>query len=198
MSSRPAPRDLRASDDDRDRVLAVLAAAVSDGRITQDEFNERTSVACSAKTLGELEALTTDLSDVPLVRLDGGHSISGIFAPARRDGRWVVPEKVAVTAVRSTVEVDFREALLQTSRVLVNVNVVVGRVHLYVPDGVRVQVTGHALLGRTTVGRNVVPAAALQADPDTPVIEVRALVLGGKLEVRTPPKPRRRFRLFAR
>jgi hypothetical protein len=197
MSSRPAPRDLRASDADRDRVLAVLSAAVSDGRITEDEFSERTSVACSAKTLGELAALTADLSDVPLVRLDGGHAISGIFAPARRDGRWVVPEHVTITAVRSTVDVDFRQALLQASRVLVNVTVVVGKVYLHVPDGIRVQVTSRALLGRKSVGRNSAGTAALHASPDTPVIEVRALVLGGKLEVRTPPKPRR-FRLFPR
>lgn len=154
-------------------------------------------MACSAKTLGELEALTADLSEVPLVRLDGGHAISGIFAPARRDGRWVVPETVSVTAVRSTVEVDFRQAILQASRVQVNVTSIVGKVYLYVPDGIRVQVTGRALLGRTTLGRNRGDAAVLHGSPDTPVINVRALVLGGKLEVRTPPKPRR-FRLFPR
>jgi hypothetical protein len=99
--------------------------------------------------------------------------------------------------VRSTVEVDFREALLQTSRVLVNVIVVVGKVYLFVPDGIRVEVTGRALFGRRALGANTAGAAALQAAPHTPVIEVRALVLGGKLEVRTPPKPRR-FRLFPR
>jgi hypothetical protein len=35
------------------------------------------------------------------------------------------------------------------------------------------------------------------AGPDAPVIEVKALVLGGELDVRTPPKSRR-FRLFSR
>jgi Domain of unknown function (DUF1707)/Cell wall-active antibiotics response 4TMS YvqF len=197
MSSRPAPRDLRASDSDRDRVISALSSAFSDGRLTQEEFSERASVACTAKTLGELAALTTDLSQTPLMRLDGGHQISGIFAPARRDGRWVVPETVAVTAVRSTVEVDFRQALLQSSRVIVNVTAIVGKVYLYVPDGIRVEVTGRALLGRTSMGRNSGGAAMLHGSPDTPVLQVRALVLGGKLEVRTPPKPRR-FRLFAR
>jgi hypothetical protein len=77
------------------------------------------------------------------------------------------------------------------------VTTVVGQVHLYVPDGIRVEVTGRALLGRRALGRNVAGAAALQAGPDTPVISVRALVLGGKLEVHTPAKPRR-FRLFPR
>jgi Domain of unknown function (DUF1707)/Cell wall-active antibiotics response 4TMS YvqF len=176
----------------------VLSDAVSDGRITQDEFTERASVACSAKTLGELAGLTADLAEGPLVRLDGGHAISGIFAPARRDGRWVVPATVTVTAVRGTVEVDFTEALLQTSRVLVNVTVVVGRVLLIVPEGIGVRVTGRALLGRRTVGRNTAGAGALAAaDPDAPVIDVRSLIIGGRLEVRTPPRPRR-FRLFPR
>ena len=35
------------------------------------------------------------------------------------------------------------------------------------------------------------------AGPGAPLIEVRALVLGGELAVRTPPKSRR-FRLFSR
>ena len=194
MSSRPAPRDLRASDNDRDRALSVLTAAVSDGRITHDEFAARMSVATTAKTLGELAKLTADLSEDPLVHLDGGHTISGIFGPVRKDGRWVVPETVAVTAVRSTVEVDFREALLQTSRVLMNVIVVFGKVHLFVPDGIRVEVTGRGLFGRLAPGTSTADG---QAGPHVPVIEVRALVLGGKLEVHTPPRPRR-FRLFPR
>jgi hypothetical protein len=68
-----------------------------------------------------------------------------------------------------------------------------GSVYLYVPDGIRVDVTGHALLGRRALGQN----AGSAADPGAPVIEVHALVLGGKLVVRTPSKPRR-FRLFPR
>jgi len=152
--------------------------------------------AVAGRTLGELAALTADLAETPVVRLDGGRVISGIFSPARRDGRWVVPETLAVTAIRSTVEVDFRQALLQTSRVRVNVTTVVGSVYLYVPDGIRVDVSGHALLGRRALGHNVA-AAALHAGADTPVIEVHALVLGGKLVIRTPPKPRK-FRLFPR
>ena len=93
MSSRPAPRDLRASDADRDRVLALLSAAMADGRLTAEEHAERVQRAFSARTLGDLADLTADLaapSGQP-VRLDGGRVIAGIFGPARRDGRWVVP-----------------------------------------------------------------------------------------------------------
>jgi len=113
MSPRQAPRDLRASDADRDRVLALLSDAMSDGRLTQDEHAERVQRAFSARTLGELSELTTDLA-VPSaqpVRLDGGRVIAGIFGPARRDGRWVVPENLTVTAMFGEVEIDFRRGV---------------------------------------------------------------------------------------
>jgi hypothetical protein len=190
MSRRQAPRDLRASDVDRDRVLVLLAEAMSDGRLTQAEHAERMQRACSARTLGDLAALTGDLAapSAQPVRLDGGRVITGLFGPARRDGRWVVPETLTVTAMAGEVEVDFTQAILQTSRVLLYATAIGGRVRLNVPDGVSVVVTGHVVLGRKR-GHTPPPAG-----PDTPVIEVHALVIGGELAIRTPPKSRR-FRL---
>jgi hypothetical protein len=193
MSPRPSPRDLRASDADRDRVLALLGEAMSDGRLTPEEHSERVQRAFSARTLGELAELTADLA-VPSaqpVRLDGGRVIAGILGPARRDGRWVVPENLTVTAMFGEVEVDFTQAILQVSRVQLYATVFGGRLRLIVPDGVSVIVSGHMVLGRKR-GSTAPPAG-----PGTPVIEVRALVLGGELDVRTPRK-NRRFRLFSR
>ena len=187
------PRELRASDTDRDRVLALLADAVADGRLTVEEHSERVQRACTARTLGELAELTKDLA-VPSaqpVRLDGGRVIAGIFGPARRDGRWVVPENLTVTAMFSEVEVDFTQAILQARHVQLYATVVGGRLRLIVPDGVSVLMTGHAMLGSKRGG------TPPPADPGTPVIEVKALVLGGQVIVRTPPKSRR-FRLFSR
>jgi hypothetical protein len=193
MPYRPSPRDLRASDTDRDRVVALLGEALADGRLTADEHAERVQRAFTARTLGELAELTTDLT-VPSaqpVRLDTGRTISGIFGPARRDGRWVVPENLTVTAMFGEVEVDFTQAILQASRVQVYATVFGGRLRLIVPDGVSVMVSGHMVLGRKR-GSTPPPVS-----PGTPVIEVKALVLGGELTVRTPPK-NRRFRLFSR
>ena len=193
MSPRQAPRDLRASDADRDRTLALLADAVSDGRLTMDEHADRVQRACTARTLGELAELTADLavSSAQPVRLDGGRVISGIFGPARRDGRWVVPEPLTVTAMFGEVEVDFTQAILQARHVQLYATVVGGRLRLIVPDGVSVLMTGHAMLGSKRGG------TPPPADPGTPVIEVKALVLGGQVIVRTPQKGRR-FRLFSR
>ena len=193
MSPRQAPRNLRASDADRDRVLALLAEAVSDGRITADEHAERVQRACTARTLGELADVTTDLA-VPSaqpVRLDGGRVISGIFGPARRDGRWVVPESLTVTAMFGEVEIDFTEAILQARHVQLYATVIGGRLRLAVPDGVSVAVNAPLVVGRRRGGTSP------PATPDTPLIEVKGLVLGGEILVRTPPRPRR-FRLFGR
>ena len=193
MSPRQAPRDLRASDADRDRVVTLLAEAVSDGRLTMQEHSERVQRAFSARTLGDLAELTADLAEPSAqpVRLDGGRVISGIFGPARRDGRWVVPENLTVTAMFGEVEVDFTQAILQARHVQLYATVVGGRLWLIVPDGVSVLMTGHAMLGSKRGG------TPPPADPGTPVIEVKALVLGGQVIVRTPPKSRR-FRLFSR
>ena len=173
-------------------MLAMLGEAMSDGRLTADEHAERVQRAIAARTLGELAELTTDLaiSSAQPVRLDGGKVIAGIFGPARRDGRWVVPENLTVTAMFGEVEVDFTQAILQTSRVQLYATVFGGRLRLIVPDGVSVIVSGHMVLGRKRGGTP-------PAGPDAPVIEVKALVLGGELAVRTPPKSRR-FRLFSR
>jgi len=192
MSTRPAPRDLRASDADRDRVLALLAEAVSDGRLTPDEHAERVQRACTARTLGELADLTTDLvvASAQPVRLDGGRVISGIFGPAKRDGRWVVPETLTVNAMFGEVEVDVTQAILQARHVQLHATVIGARLVLIVPDGVSVVVNTPMVLGRRR-GSTPVPAGA-----ETPVIEVKGLVLGGEIIVRTPPKPRR-FRLFS-
>ncbi|MBI0384929.1 DUF1707 domain-containing protein, partial [Streptomyces albiflaviniger] len=56
--------ELRASHADRDRVVDVLRIAAGDGLLTAEELDERLEAALSARTLGELAALTTDLPPV--------------------------------------------------------------------------------------------------------------------------------------
>ena len=53
--------DLRASDADRDRTVAALREHVAEGRLTLEEFDERSERAYAARTLRELAALQTDL-----------------------------------------------------------------------------------------------------------------------------------------
>jgi hypothetical protein len=55
------PGDLRVSDADRDRALAELSEAFRVGRITADEFDQRSGQAQRARTGKELTALLADL-----------------------------------------------------------------------------------------------------------------------------------------
>jgi len=52
---------MRVSDADREALTARLRDHYAEGRLTQDELDERVSAALSAKTFGDLRALTTDL-----------------------------------------------------------------------------------------------------------------------------------------
>jgi Domain of unknown function (DUF1707) len=57
---------LRASDADRDRVVDQLSLHFQAGRLTSDEFDERSTQALQARTLGDLDGLLTDLPALPV------------------------------------------------------------------------------------------------------------------------------------
>jgi hypothetical protein len=48
---------------DRERVIRTLKAALAQGRLTQDEHDERTAQASVSRSRAELAALTADLPD---------------------------------------------------------------------------------------------------------------------------------------
>ncbi|MGC5015528.1 DUF1707 SHOCT-like domain-containing protein [Streptosporangium sp. DT93] len=117
-------REVRASDHDRDRVAEVLRAAVSEGRITLEELNERVDRTYAARTLGELDDVVVDL---PLPGASSGivprtavlpvpvagdalqlHTTSGRVEQA---GRWSVPPYLSAKAGRwGKVKIDFTMA----------------------------------------------------------------------------------------
>lgn len=201
MTNRPGPRDLRASDFDRERVIALLGESAADGRLTPEEHAERVERAYQARTLGELAVLTTDLaapSGQP-IRLDGRRAVAAIFGHDSRDGRWVVPESLPVVAVFGEAELDLREAILQGSRTVIYATVVLGTLHVIVPDGVSVEVSGTAVLTRKisrTVrqpGAQRLPGAEGAAAPGVgpAVVELRTMGIGGTIRVTSPRRPRR-------
>lgn len=68
---------MRASDGERERVAAALQEHCAQGRLTVEEFQERLERAYTAKTVGELDALTADLPAEDLHELP---------VPAHREG----------------------------------------------------------------------------------------------------------------
>ena len=63
-------RPIRASDNERESVVDVLRDAYTDGRITLEEFEERTSAAYASKTWADLRELTSDLPVEPVLGAD--------------------------------------------------------------------------------------------------------------------------------
>lgn len=189
MSSRPSPRDLRASDADRERVVALLAQAAADGRITLEEHVHRVQQAYTARTLGDLAALTGDLAlpGAQPLQLDTSRAVTAFFATERRSGRWVVPDRLIVTAIGGQIVLDLREALLQGQRTLMYVTALGGQVNLLVPQGMMV-ITRN--LSEALPGARPDPVPQPLVPPGTPVIELHTLAMLGRIHVRTP-RPRR-------
>jgi Domain of unknown function (DUF1707) len=200
VTSRPGPRDLRASDADRERVITMLNEAAGDGRLTLGEHSERVERAYAARTLGELAPLTADLA-LPAaqpIRLDSRRPMTGIFARERRDGRWVVPDRLMVTAVFGEVILDLREALLQSHRVTILATLFGGTLQLIMPDEIAVEMTGAAVLSRRS-GDPGPRQPNLPGQPQRPVIEVRTLLsFGGRVKIVRPRRSRWRDALNRR
>ena len=91
-----ARSELRASYDDRDRVVELLRVSAGDGRLTAEELDERLELAMTARTYGELARL---VSDLPADR--------SVASPARRPGpprprKWRASTSAAATCSGST------------------------------------------------------------------------------------------------
>jgi uncharacterized protein DUF1707/uncharacterized protein DUF4190 len=59
--------NMRTSSADRERTVDVLKTAFVEGRLTQEECEERAEQAFSARTYAELDTLTADLPAAPLI-----------------------------------------------------------------------------------------------------------------------------------
>jgi Domain of unknown function (DUF1707) len=120
--------ELRASHEDRDKVVEVLRVAAGDGRLTAEELDERLERALQARTYNELAVLTVDLPAVggraavapqpdPSVQPKDLIRISTRSGHTERGGSWVVPKAMEVTVTSGSVKLDFTKAVI-TSRVL--------------------------------------------------------------------------------
>ena len=117
--------------------MAVLNAALGDGRLTPPEHDERVHAALTARTLGDLAGLTTDLvmpGGQP-IRLHDEGAISALFRKESRGGRWVVPPVVTVNIVGGELTLDFREAILSDQHTVLQAHLAGGTLRVVVPDG---------------------------------------------------------------
>ncbi len=154
------PDGLRASHEDRDRVIEMLRVAAGDGRLTAEELDERVEIAFSARTYGELARLTSDLPA-------SGHAIApaGPATPAvpkdlvrlearsgnlSKVGRWVVPRRIEARVTSGNIKLDFTDAAITHRSIDIEVEVRSGNLIIITKPGITVD-TGDVAVGSGNV-----------------------------------------------
>jgi Domain of unknown function (DUF1707) len=98
---------LRVSDADRDRAIAELSEHYQAGRLTTEEFEDRTGRALQARTTADLAALFTDLPrrQAPMTGAGAGADGAASTAPASPPRAWPARVPVAPVAILAVVAV---------------------------------------------------------------------------------------------
>jgi Domain of unknown function (DUF1707) len=184
---------MRASDRDRDAVVQRLQEAFADGRLDDEEFDQRTRAALTARLSTELVVLTEDLplaasAPRPMTPATAGRA-PGRFAVAykssiRRGGRWRVPEQFRAVVYKGSGHIDLRAAELTSPVTTVYAIAYKSRIDVLVPLGVRVDLEGFGV----SKGWSAEEDLESRLPADAPVVHVRGVGYKGTIEVSTKPQ----------
>lgn len=199
---------LRASDAERERAADLLREAMTSGRLSVDELDDRMRRVFGATTRSELERLVGDV----LVPADDSHPIAdggarpaagtarapaggggagtrrilSILSGSQRKGRWRLAASCSVVNVLGGSELDLSEAELGAARVELKVVTVLGGAEITVPAGLNVEISDLAILGG-----NGIEVGDEEPDPGGPVVHIRLVTILGGATVRRRPEQSR-------
>jgi hypothetical protein len=174
----PNPRLLMA-DADRERVVTRLHTAVSEGRLTLSEFEERISGVLAARTFADV---TPFLADLPETEPAEPIEISAYGSSISRAGRWAVPARMRVKATGSSVSLNFTEAQLSGNVIRIDVELRGSSLKMIVPEGSSVDAGAASMVGSSARVRR------LSNDPRAGGIHfvVTGALLGSSVKARPP------------
>jgi DUF1707 SHOCT-like domain len=139
----------RVSDSEREQAVVSLRDDLLAGRLTLDEFSERVGTAYGARVGAELARVREGLPEQlaartrrPRMRL----SVAA-FAHLVRRGRLRLPRRTLAISAFADLDLDLREAEIDTRRVTVHLYTLVGNVDVYLPEGIDVEVGGLIVFG---------------------------------------------------
>jgi hypothetical protein len=177
---------IRASDRERDVALQRLQVAFGEGRLTDEEFDERMRAALAARTHQDLDGLFTDLpadaalasrTAAPVAGRPVGRFQVAYKNSVRRGGRWRVPERYSALIYKGRCRLDLRAAELDGPITTIFAVAYKSEIEIIVPPGVRVELSGFG----TSAEVHTDPA------PNGPVIVVRGFAYKGSVDARTSP-----------
>lgn len=171
---------MRASHEDRDRVVDALRVAGGDGRLSAEELDTRLERALSARTLGELAGLTADLPNAPVakevlvIRQHAGKYV--------QQGRWLVPARIELRTQMCRVTLDFTRAVITSSVLRIDAGMVHGKLFIVSTPGIVINTDGLAL----TYSKLKLRSTDAAADPRLR-IEIAGTLLHAKIIERATP-----------
>jgi Domain of unknown function (DUF1707) len=187
------PQAMRAGDRDRDAVVQRLQEAFAEGRLDDDEFDQRTRAALTARLSSDLAVITRDLPESTgsarvAVPAGAAGRKPGRFAIAykssiRRGGRWQVPEQFRTVVYKGNGHIDLRAAELSGPVTTVFAVAYKSRIDVLVPLGVRVELDGFGV----SKGWSAEEDLESRLPADAPVVHVRGIGYKGTIEVSTKP-----------
>jgi Domain of unknown function (DUF1707) len=187
--------ELRASHEDRDRVVEILRVAAGDGRLTAEELDERLEAALTARTYGELAVLTADLpaaagpSGAAAAKPKEVVRISHRGGSARRAGPWVVPKRMEIEVVGGNVRLDFTQAVITEPTLQIDASVRGGNFVIVTRPGVVVETDDMTMVGGNVIDRS----ARAEPAPVVLTIQLEGTIRGGNVRIGPPRPPRRSF-----
>lgn len=194
------------TDDERDRVVALLRLHCTEGRISLDEFSDRAGLAYAAKSSAELDrivydlpvpwrdepaprsasagagrsAATTAAAGKPRKRRKPMRAVVAVFSESAKRGRFRIDDASAAVAVFGECTIDLSDALIESPEVTVAAVAVFGEVTVIVPEGIHVELEGLAVFGERRFDvRGARPV------PGSPTVVVKAYACFGEVRVRS-------------
>jgi Domain of unknown function (DUF1707)/Cell wall-active antibiotics response 4TMS YvqF len=176
------------SDAERDATLKVLGDQAAVGRLSMDELEERSDRALTARTRGELIALTSDLPEDTASASSQSTALVEAHRPVRRTvaimggasrrGPFRAVRNFSAIAVMGGDNIDLREAQIDGGELTISVFSLMGVVNIYVPDSMQVELGGFSILGA-----NSEKGGNRRRQAKAPVIRVRGFNLIGRTTV---------------
>jgi Domain of unknown function (DUF1707)/Cell wall-active antibiotics response 4TMS YvqF len=190
---RPAayPRS-RPSDEDRERVAAILSARFADDVLSLDEFEDRVARVYRAATVADLDALVADLAAPPVPSPTAPFAVAAADMVPAHDRRFavlanlehhsmtVVPRRLDVAAVLGNVELDLRDAAYGAGETELHVRSVLGNITITLPVGAVVEQRASGILG--SIECQPWPAAAGRSGG--PIVRLTGHAVLGAVEIR--------------
>jgi hypothetical protein len=200
VSEQPLPsehRGIRISDADRERAAQLLHQALSEGRITISELEERLAVVYAARYEADLRPPLADLPGAEVVTTPSGRPVMPADAEPvvlragmstiKRSGEWDVPPRLRVQSAMGSVVLDFCDTVIPHVVIDIEVDLGAGSAKFLVPDEATANVDG-VVASMGTVKSNV---PSLQR-PGAPHFVVHGRAGMGSVTVR------RRYRIAGR